>query len=465
MVSATDFMNKADELFGKDEPKQDAGNKQPGNGQVDLRAYLAHHGISYKVKGNGTKTIYALDHCVFDSSHVNNDAAFFQDAQGMLGYKCFHDSCQGKGWKDARQVISGDAPMAAFMVGGAKQNNKTAAIPKKDRVPLDVCAINFTDLLTMDIPERAKLFDWLPEGGIIMVYGPRGIGKTFFTLSLAGSLVSGAPFLKWGEPSKTVGVLIVDGEMALSDLRARFTKLLIQQPVAPLQIISSEVAFAKTEHDINFVDDAQRDDILNILDANKGIRLVIIDNISCLFSGLRESSKDDWEQVTPWLLAMRRRGVAVVLVHHAGKGGDQRGTSGREDMLDTVVRLDRVAGISNDGARFIVRFTKSRGAYGDCVKSFEASLDLDSPELWTWKPLEESNYERMLVLAGEGITSVTDMAEELGISKGMVSRLKKQGIDKGDLVRGTYIKLVDGGGSDKPANDGIDLSNVRAYRA
>ena len=54
----------------------------------------------------------------------------------------------------------------------------------------------------------------------------------------------------------------------------------------------------------------------------------------------------------------------MVLVHHAGKGGDQRGTSGREDMLDTVIRLDRVHGASNDGAKFIVRFTKCRGAYG-----------------------------------------------------------------------------------------------------
>ena len=314
---------------------------------------------------------------------------------------------------------------------------------EKNRTGLDACVVGFKELLTMDIPERAKVFDWLPEGGIAMVYGGRGIGKTFFTLSLAGSVASGVPFLKWGEPSKTVGILIVDGEMALSDLRSRLIALLIKQPEKPVMIISSEVAFAKTDRDINLVDGDQRNDILSILDAHKEIRLVIIDNISCLFSGIRESSKDDWEQVTPWLLAMRRRGVAVVLVHHAGKGGDQRGTSGREDLLDTVIRLEHVYGASNDGARFIVRFTKARGVYGDEVEPFEASLDLNSDELWTWRKLEESNYERMIALARDGVSTVTDMAEELGITKGTVSKLKKKGIDAGDLAKGPTIKLID----------------------
>ena len=325
-----------------------------------------------------------------------------------------------------------------------KRQVEAAESLQEKRTGLDACVVGFTELLKMEIPERAKMFPWLPEGGVIMVYGGRGIGKTFFTLSMAGSLASGVSFLKWGEPSKTVGVLIVDGEMALSDLRSRLTALLIKQPIQPLKIISSEVAFAKTERDINLVDGDQRDDILSILDANKEIRLVIIDNISCLFSGIRESSKDDWEQVTPWLLAMRRRGVAVVLVHHAGKGGDQRGTSGREDLLDTVIRLERVHGAVNDGARFIVRFTKSRGAYGDEVEPFEAALDLDSNELWTWRKIEESSYERMIAMAKDGVSSVTDMAEELGISKGMVSRLKKQGIGKGDLITGSTIRLAGG---------------------
>jgi len=170
-----------------------------------------------------------------------------------------------------------------------------------------------------------------------------------------------------------------------------------------------------------------------------------VDNISCLFSGLRESSKDDWETVTPWLLAMRRRGVAVVLVHHAGKAGDQRGTSGREDLLDTSIRLEPVHGVANDGARFIVKFTKARGVCGgESIEPIDCQLNFDSEHLWTWQSVKESTYQRMLDLARDGVNSVSDMAEELGVSKGMVSRLKKRGQAEGLLLPGPQIKLVSG---------------------
>lgn len=323
------------------------------------------------------------------------------------------------------------------------EKEKAISDGRPERKGLDACVIGFDQLVKMEIPERARLFSWLPEGGLSMVYGTRGLGKTFFVTTLAASLTTGTPFMKWGKPIKPTGVLVVDGEMALSSLRERLNSLLVTPPIMPLKVISSEVVFAETERDINFVTQDHRNDIINILDLDKAIRLVIIDNISCLFSGLRESSKDDWEQVTPWLLAMRRRGVAVVLVHHAGKGGDQRGTSGREDMLDTVIRLDRVHGAPSEGARFIVRFTKCRGAYGADLDPFEATLDLQSPELWTWSPVDESTYERLLNLARDGVDSVTDMAEELGVTKGLVSRLKTKGIKSGDLMPGKLIRVVE----------------------
>lgn len=309
------------------------------------------------------------------------------------------------------------------------------------RKGLDVCVIDYNQLMNMEVLERVKLFSWLPEGGLAMVYGPRGLGKTFFVSSLAVSLTTGAPFMKWGAPLKPVGVLIVDGEMALADLRERLSLLLTVKPVCPLKLISSEVVFSETERDINLVAEQQRRDILNVIDEDKSIRLVIIDNISCLFSGLRESSKDDWETVTPWLLSLRRRGVAVVLVHHAGKGGDQRGTSGREDMLDSVIRLEHPHGAGNDGARFVVRFTKCRNAYGADIDPFEAALDLEKPEKWSWRPVEDSTYERMLALVEAGVETVRDMAEELGVTNARISMLKSRGIKEGMLKKGRKIEI------------------------
>ena len=66
------------------------------------------------------------------------------------------------------------------------------------------------------------------------------------------------------------------------------------------------------------------------------------------------------------LLRNRHAGRAVILLHHAGKGGAQRGTSRREDVLDTVISLRRPSDYCpEEGARFELYFEKCRGFYGD----------------------------------------------------------------------------------------------------
>ena len=67
------------------------------------------------------------------------------------------------------------------------------------------------------------------------------------------------------------------------------------------------------------------------------VDLLILDNLSTLASTVSESASDAWVPIQNWLLRLRRQGVAVLLVHHAGTNGRQRGTSRREDALDTVI--------------------------------------------------------------------------------------------------------------------------------
>jgi putative DNA primase/helicase len=77
-----------------------------------------------------------------------------------------------------------------------------------------------------------------------------------------------------------------------------------------------------------------------------------------------------------WLLRLRRKGIAVLLVHHAGVNGRQRGTSRREDALDTVIALRRPADYSPEqGARFEIYLEKARTLVGDGAVPFESKVE------------------------------------------------------------------------------------------
>jgi hypothetical protein len=127
------------------------------------------------------------------------------------------------------------------------------------------------------------------------------------------------------------------------------------------------------------------------------------------------------------LLRLRRRGISVLIVHHAGKGGEQRGTSRREDVLDTSISLRRPSDyVATEGARFEVHIEKGRGIVGGPAKPFEARLEvLDGRAIWTMKDIEEVNLSRVRALLDDGL-SIRDIADETGIRKSTVHNLKKK---------------------------------------
>lgn len=88
--------------------------------RFDLAAYLDHYGVEVlKVKEHGRGQLYCLAQCVFDPAHNSNEAAIGQAADGKLFYQCFHNSCKGRGWAEARAVISRGEKLGKFMAGGA----------------------------------------------------------------------------------------------------------------------------------------------------------------------------------------------------------------------------------------------------------------------------------------------------------------------------------------------------------
>ena len=155
--------------------------------------------------------------------------------------------------------------------------------------------------------------------------------------------------------------------------------------------------------------------------------MLVLDNLSSLTAVIRDNDAESWNPIQEWLLRLRRRGISVLIVHHAGKGGEQRGTSRREDVLDTSISLRRPSDYATpEGARFEVHFEKARGIHGNKAKPFEARLEVrDGEAFWTVREIEDVNLARVAALLDDGL-SVREIAEETGIPKSTVHRLKKQ---------------------------------------
>lgn len=294
-------------------------------------------------------------------------------------------------------------------------------------------AINTKQIVSVDIdkflqcqfPPRNNILDsWLPRQGLAMVYAGRGVGKTFFSLSLAYQVASAGCFLKWSAKQPS-GVLYLDGEMPAAVMQERLARIIAssdKEPQKPFRIITPDM---QNGISINL---ARHEDQELIEQHLEGIDLIVVDNISTLCVVNKENEGDSWLPVQAWCLKQRAAGKSILLVHHAGKGGQQRGTSRREDILDTVIALRHPANYSPElGACFEIHFEKSRGIYGEDTKPFEASLTTDDAGKQTWlvKSIETSTAEKVAQLLAEGM-SQSEIVEELGITKGAVSKAKKR---------------------------------------
>lgn len=68
----------------------------------DIEQWLNKYNIGYRKMSFTGGEKYVLDECPFDSNHKAPDSAIFKMANGALGFKCFHNSCDGRSWHDVR---------------------------------------------------------------------------------------------------------------------------------------------------------------------------------------------------------------------------------------------------------------------------------------------------------------------------------------------------------------------------
>jgi hypothetical protein len=315
------------------------------------------------------------------------------------------------------------------------------AVPAQPKAPLGELnpegkpyprAIPMSDLLAMNLPSRC----WIVEGllqdrDIAMVHAWRGTGKTHFTYGLAHAAASGGRFLRYIVPTP-IPVLVVDGEMpaqliqercreiernAARPKQAPYDVLAVDMLEAPLPSLATPAGQRIVEGNIAEI-------------ANEhGQCLLILDSVSTLCGNpVGENEAASWDAMQEWLLKLRRQRVSTLFCHHDSKGGAQRGTSKREDIVSQSLHLTRPADyVESQGARFEVRYSKARGIFGAAAQPYEAWLQMDENggQEWTMQDVGEEDKRkqaRELAAAGKPVRAI---AEELHVGKSTVQRWVK----------------------------------------
>ena len=390
----------------QEEPPTNKSCQHSGS-RLDVPAYLAKYNIEcIGVKQRGTSTLYLLKHCLFDPSHSGGEAAIGQTEDGTLFYFCFHDSCKGRTWHDARQVISGSDRLiekpSSHSAGANSSTKETAA----DEPPIII--ISGSDLISTDLgPDNPVIDKLLGEKESLLLTGASGIGKSLFVNNVA--LILGNPPLTglWGmfPIPKAVNSIFVQSENSAKATQRRLRMIMEGAPYLRGGI--NRIFYPMIKDDIRLIGDLQepifQEQLKEIIAATKAGLLIIDPLIS--YHWKDENSNSDMRRTLDCLtLISEDTGAACLVVHHVGKNGmSARGASAIEDWAANILALEEVT--RHD--KTFIQATHKKSRNFDRVQQFF---------------LERTRYLELLKADPQEVAGVIDVLEALKDAGGKVSK-------------------------------------------
>src|ERR1700758_2791600 len=75
-----------------------------GGAPFDVDAFIQRHGIAVRREKpwNGGR-MFLLEHCIFDPAHGGTSAMILQALNGAMVYRCLHNGCVDRSWRDVRE--------------------------------------------------------------------------------------------------------------------------------------------------------------------------------------------------------------------------------------------------------------------------------------------------------------------------------------------------------------------------
>ena len=88
------------------DPPQPASSYKGASKLFDLEGWIADHDIEVQYRapwGSGEK--WVLTRCVWNADHTDKSAFILRHQNGAIAAGCHHNSCQGKGWPEFREIF------------------------------------------------------------------------------------------------------------------------------------------------------------------------------------------------------------------------------------------------------------------------------------------------------------------------------------------------------------------------
>ena len=310
----------------------------------------------------------------------------------------------------------------------AKQQNATASGANEGHFqPCErMTLIPANELVKLSIPTRKKHWGPLIQSNQTgMMYGERGGGKTWEAMGLAISIGTGAEFLG-NKPKNARRAIYIDGEMNLVTFQKRMRQIcesLGVEPPANLKVFTPE-SFTDLLPSIN-TPEGQK-----LIDKMLGIEwdVLFVDNYSAWSSDGRETA-EAWAPFMRWMLGHKRAGRTVIVIHHSGKAGKQRGSSKHEDALDWSINLLPDKQSPKDGAlRFSLVWEKARHLASDQIEPIAVTMRQGEDGVLTWEYKQGTHKDPKVAKAiklHQQKKTNTEIAAELDVDRTTVGRWLK----------------------------------------
>lgn len=327
--------------------------------------------------------------------------------------------------------------------------------------PPAINAISLGALLDQAFPPRLFLIEpILREGESFMLWAAPGIGKTLFSMTMALMMAGGGEALGLSSLGGK-RVLLVDGEMNLADLKDRFRDLMptvhgldAAKAASGITVLSRQSQHPDAEFPDLGSEEGQEYVMKMALDG--GFDVVILDNLSTLASIEDENSAAAIRPIMGFLLRMKQAGVAVILVHHAAKGGEKfRGSTNILTTFEVCAGLRKPTSMKTGQMRadFDLSFDKFRGIRNEQTRTKRCWLEETSNRRlkWSFELSEEEELATMLeALRSCQFGTQGELAGHLGVSAPTLTRMKGRSIALGMSRESDWKTCLEAG---KAANE------------